>query len=284
MTANFPSPNLIHNKPLNQLAKSALPFVSRMAGWTPVSRFFKYAELGASLVLGKGSGSGWDMDSEIAVATSLITSRTPVLLDVGANWGLWSTGMLRNFPACSKLLMVEPQAKCLESLEKLDFAQKSIFPCAVSDRAGTMDFYGTSDAEPWEAASFFERTETYFSSVPQKKFSVVVRTLDEIIDECQVSQIDFMKLDIEGAELFALKGVENNLRRRRIQALSFEFGSGNINSRTFFRDFWGFLNGCGFEIMRILPGGRTLKVHAYNEDLEHFRGVTNYVARLTRFP
>ena len=38
--------------------------------------------------------------------------------------------------------------------------------------------------------------------------------------------------------LEALKGAANSLASGMIKALAFEFGSGNLNSRTFFRDFW----------------------------------------------
>jgi hypothetical protein len=50
-----------------------------------------------------------------------------------------------------------------------------------------------------------------------------------------------MKMDIEGHELFALRGAKRALARGVIRPLSFEFGTGNINSRTFFRDYWDLL-------------------------------------------
>jgi hypothetical protein len=91
-----------------------------------------------------------------------------------------------------------------------------------------------------------------------------------------------MKMDIEGHELFALRGAQRALTSRKIGALSFEFGCGNINSRTFFRDFWNLLNGSGFDIWRIAPGGREVRIIEYYEDLEYFRGATNYVAALAQ--
>jgi hypothetical protein len=64
--------------------------------------------------------------------------------------------------------------------------------------------------------------------------------------------------------------------------MSFEFGGGNINSRTYFRDYWDLLTRHGYEIYRILPGGRRLQIVRYDEDMEYFRGVSNYVAVLAR--
>ena len=58
----------------------------------------------------------------------------------------------------------------------------------------------------------------------------------------------------------------------------FEFGSANVNSRTFFRDFWDLLTGYGYRVERIIPGGGTPPSAATPRDLEYFRGATNYVA------
>lgn len=61
--------------------------------------------------------------------------------------------------------------------------------------------------------------------------------LDDFADENDIAIITLLKLDIEGHEVFALRGAERLLAAGRIRALTFEFGSANINSRTFFRDF-----------------------------------------------
>lgn len=103
-------------------------------------------------------------------------------------------------------------------------------------------------------------------------------TIDEILMERGIELVDFAKMDLEGHELFALRGAAESLKHHRLRVLTFEFGTGNVNSRTFFRDFWGLLNGYGYRIERIYPGGKTAPVVEYYEDLEFFRGVTNYVA------
>lgn len=265
---------------LGGVAKSVLPIVSRISMTRLASPLIRYGELGSCLIQGKGSGAGWDIASEVAVAASLLKTRTPVLFDVGANFGCWSRQMLDLFPGCSKLVLVEPQPKCLDALAKIDFRNKVIHPCAVSDRRGEICFFTAEDKQGWVAASLFERRDTYFSGIQQCTSAIATRTLDDIIDENELSEIDFMKMDVEGAELLVLKGAEASLQRGTIKAISFEFGSGNVNSRTFFRDFWDFLRGHGFSIARILPGGRILKIESYDEDLEYFRGSTNYVATI----
>jgi hypothetical protein len=65
-----------------------------------------------------------------------------------------------------------------------------------------------------------------------------------------------MKMDIEGHELFALRGAQRSLAAGKIGALAFEFGCGDINSRTFFRDYWELLTAANFAIYRIPPMAR----------------------------
>jgi|SRR5580704_15051037 FkbM family methyltransferase len=271
---------LHERKVLGGIAKSLLPFISRMSMNGFSSHFIRYSELGSCLIQGKGSGAGWDIASEVSVAASLLKTKTPTLLDVGANHGSWSVQMLELFPRCSKLVLVEPQPRCVESLTKIAFSNKVICPCAVSDRECEMNFFTDERDRGWLAASLFERRETYFSKTQQRTTMVPARKLDDIIKENNLSVIDFMKIDVEGAELLAFQGAQEALRSRKIKAISFEFGSGNINSRTFFRDLWDFLRQYDFAIARILPGGKSLRIDDYDEDLEYFRGATNYVATL----
>lgn len=269
----------LQNKPqFSRVAKFMLPFVSRLFANRFANSVVRYNELASCLIQGKGSGEGWDMTSEVSIAARFIETKTPVLMDVGANFGIWSRGMLELFPQCAMLLMVEPQSKCLEALAENEFPRKVIFPCAVADQPGKLSFFTSVGHEGWGAASLFERLDTYFSDTQQQESLVPVLKLDDIIEQSGVSTVDFMKMDIEGAEFLALKGAEASIRSGRIKALSFEFGSGNINSRTYFRDLWDFLTGQEFSIFRILPGGKVLKIEEYYEDLEYFRGVTNYVA------
>lgn len=242
------------------------------------AKAIQYAEIGAGLIQGKGAGTGWDIASEAKIAARLIGTEAPILFDVGANVGDWSQRMLEVFPRCARLVLIEPQPDCLDILAGLDLPNKLIIPCAVSERPGELPFFTAASRTRWGAASLFKRGETYFSDVEQRSLIVPVATLDEIIEQYCISVIDFMKMDIEGAELLALRGAGASLRAGKIRALSFEFGSGNINSRTFFKDFWDFLIPLGFSIHRVLPGGRSFQIAKYYEDLEYFRGATNYIA------
>ena len=255
-----------------------MPVIAFSAAMLRMGSLLRLGETGAALLQGKGAGTGWDMSAELHAAARYIRRSNPVLMDVGANHGKWSLGMLKLFPETQKIVLFEPQSECLSVLAEIALPDKTIVPCAVGDRSGTHAFFVGPPG--WGAASLYSRAESYFSEIPQREITVPVCSLDDIMDEQCIEYVDFIKFDIEGSELFALKGASRAFDRRAIGALSFEFGSGNINSRTYFRDFWELLVDRKFEIYRILPHGQMLCIRAYYEDLEYFRGVSNYVARL----
>lgn len=240
----------------------------------------RYAEIGTSLLQGKGAGSGWDIVGELRAAATCINRPDPILLDVGANYGKWSLGMLRFFPRTQKIVLFEPQEDCLAKLRDLDLPGKTVVPCALTDHVGTETLYLNGWARG--VSSLYQRSDTFLEMMPKQEIKVSVSTLDSVLEAEGIDFVDFAKFDIEGAELAAFRGATNSFSRGVIGALSLEFGSGNINSRTFFRDFWGVLTGYDFEIFRVLPGGSLLRIDRYYEDLEYFRGVSNYVARSMR--
>ena len=103
-------------------------------------------------------------------------------------------------------------------------------------------------------------------------------TIDHVITEYQLPVVDYIKMDVEGNELSVLRGARDSLENRKIRALAFEFGSPQINARGYFHDFWDMLHPLGFQFIRICPGGCEIPVTEYYEDLEYFRGGTNYLA------
>jgi hypothetical protein len=66
-------------------------------------------------------------------------------------------------------------------------------------------------------------------------------------------------------------------RDRKIGMLSFEFGGCNIDSRTYFQDFWHFFRENGMKsIFRIAPSGCLVPLKQYKEEYEQFR-TTNFL-------
>jgi FkbM family methyltransferase len=226
---------------------------------------------------GKGSGST-SLGAEVGAALRFTKGDNLVVLDVGANKGYWTEELLRR--AGSRIRAIyqfEPSPHNIEILRE-KFSKDSrivLVPHAVSDRAGEADLF--SDVPGSGMASLHKRKLDHANISFEESSHIATVTIDEIIEKYGISNIDFMKMDIEGHELAALKGAEKSLKASMISALSFEFGGCNIDSRTFFQDYWYLLTGLGYVIFRITPSGSTYRIRGYKETLEYFL-TTNYIA------
>lgn len=263
---------------LNRAAKALAPPLAAATAWRPAGRAARLLENYLAILQGKGSGSGWDLQGELAVAARLVRRPAPVLFDVGANRGAWALGMEARLAHLQpRLFLFEPARACHGVLRALPLANAMLIGAAVGEAPGEATLL--SDAPGSETASLYARRESYLSfGAGVQSEPVPIVTLDLVIEGYGIECVDFVKLDVEGGELQALHGAKRALAAGRIRALSFEFGSGQMNTRTFFHDFWDFLHPLGYTLQRILPGGRVLAIDSYYEDLEHFRGVSNYLA------
>ena len=261
----------------NQIGKTLASPLSQLVVNATTEDLARLFEAYWCILLGKGAGSGWALNTEINAAKSVIKNSSPIIFDVGANIGEWSLLLHKIFPE-SQIFLFEPQPACQQIIVDKNIPNSELIPKAVSSTSGVVQLY--TSAENSEIASIHQRQDSYFEQNIFTPMEVETITLDSVIENHGLACIDFLKMDIEGHELDALKGATKSLEARRIKALSFEFGSGNINSRTFFRDFWDLLHPLNYQIYRILPSSRLMPIKEYYEDCEYFRGVTNYIAVL----
>ncbi len=261
----------------NQIGKTLARPLSQLVVNAVTEDWARLFEAYWCILLGKGAGSGWALDAEINAAKSVIQNSSPIIFDVGANNGEWSLLLHKIFPE-SRIFLFEPQPACQKIIVDKNIPNSQLIPNAVSSETGVVQLYIT--AENSEIASLHQRQDSYFQQNIFTTVDVETITLDSVIENYGLVCIDFLKMDIEGHELDALKGAIKSLEAGIIKALSFEFGSGNINSRTFFRDFWNLLHPLKYQLYRILPSSRLMPIKDYYEDCEYFRGVTNYIAVL----
>jgi hypothetical protein len=128
-------------------------------------------------------------------------------------------------------------------------------------------------------ASLSKRRLDHFDIQFEESEQVNIQTLDAYCDSRAIDGIDLLKIDVEGHELGVLTGCSEMLGKQKIKMISFEFGGGNIDTRTFFQDFWYFFQQHGLKIFRILPSGHLLPISNYRENYEQFR-TTNYFVLL----
>ena len=264
---------------VNRIAKRVTPALGSAITWMGAVSATELLASYLNLLAGKGCGTGWDKGEE-AVAAEIIRERTradPIVIDCAANRGEWTREVRRQLGSdAGTWIAIEPNPGCATFLQQV--SNLEVIQAAAGQSHGSQPLYAPDTTSG--LASLHQRGDTVASGHEFTACNVEVVTLDSAIANKGLKRVDFLKMDIEGHELFALKGAMTALRQGVIKALSFEFGAGNVNSRTFFRDFWELLSPLGFELRRICPGGVTVAVTEYYEDLEFFRGVSNYVAIL----
>lgn len=195
-----------------------------------------------------------------------------IFFDVGANKGEYTKSLMGNFPD-AKIYCFEPAAGTYRMLkENIGINENVVLNnFALSDQVQEGRLY--YDQEGSGLASLYNRQLDYHNIDFSKSEVVNVGTLDDYCEKNQIAKIDFLKMDIEGNELKALKGAAGLLEEERIDVIQMEFGGCNIDSRTYFRDFWNLLSG-SYYAYRILKNG-LWKITGYTERLECF-GNTNY--------
>jgi FkbM family methyltransferase len=269
---------------LNHIGKRMAPLLARVLMHGAGARALRLLGIYLEIIQGKGAGTGWDMQGEINVVTAHVNSATPVIFDLGANQGEWTRRVIAALaPRPCQVVMFEPSSYCQTRLRGLDLPNVTLIGAAVGAKPGVATLVSP---DPGNAvASLYVRRDTYHQSDhPPTIEQTPVVTIDDTMEELGIEIVDFMKVDVEGHELPVLQGATRALEDQRIRALTFEFGSGNINSRIFFHDLWDFLHPMGYQIYRICPGGVLAPITEYYEDLEHFRSVSNYLATATRGP
>lgn len=137
------------------------------------------------------------------------------VIDVGAGYGWETLYFAREVGESGRVVAIEAHptvARCLErSLELSDLDQVTPINCAVGDRRETL-FIDDDLSRP--AANAISR------SGDSKNIAVEARTLDEICDELDVGAVDFLKINIEGAERLAVRGMIKMIQRTRVVAVS----------------------------------------------------------------
>jgi FkbM family methyltransferase len=82
--------------------------------------------------------------------------------------------------------------------------------------------------------------------------NVKCQTLDSYCAENDISSIDFIKIDVEGAEKLVFDGSKNMLSNKKIKAGIFEVGSTLTDAGTSADEICSILQGYGYNIVKTL--------------------------------
>lgn len=240
-----------------------------------INKLLSKGERVAAYWQGKGWGAG-SVAKEFLSAVSLIdANNVDLCVDIGGNKGVYTAEIVRRYPD-AKVVVFEPASLNIEILNKKFGvnANITIENLGVSESSGDATLFSNEDGSG--LASLTKRRLDHFGiDFDYNEAIKTVRFEDYWLHNLNKKHINVCKIDIEGHELDALRGFGEALRH--IDVIQFEFGGCNIDTRTYFQDFWYFFQEAGFEIYRITPFG-TVKIERYHELNECFQ-TTNYLAK-----
>jgi FkbM family methyltransferase len=157
----------------------------------------------------------------IAILPSLL-SEGIVVLDIGANVGLLTRHFCRMAGATGKVLAFEPDPtnfRCLEYNTRR-FKNVELFQAAISDAAGPSSL--NLDPVSGMGHSLFKQGEA------NETVAVDCIVMDRFLAKRELSRIDLIKIDVEGAELHVLHGMRETIRNHPETKIIIEFCPKNL--------------------------------------------------------
>ncbi|HEX4034147.1 MAG TPA: FkbM family methyltransferase [Solirubrobacteraceae bacterium] len=176
----------------------------------------------------------------------------PTIIDVGAHVGEWTSAVLAVAPSAS-IYALEPAAGPYRELVARVGEHSATFQLGLSDEPGELPLWAPPNAPA--LASLHRRDLRQFGMTAEQGASVTLTTLDQFCVDQDIAHIHLLKLDAEGHELAILRGASGKLGSGAIDAIQFEFGGCNLDSRTYIRDFRDILDTHGYRLQRVLSDG-----------------------------
>jgi FkbM family methyltransferase len=198
-----------------------------------------------------------------------------IIFDVGANIGEYTQELLSVFKEKALIYSFEPQKRTYKilSTQFSNSFQVKALNLGFSNHEGEQKLFSNNSYTG--LSSLYNRRLDHFSIQLDNSEMIKLETIDNFCIKNNINHINFLKLDIEGHELRALEGCANLMEQKHIDFIQFEFGGSNIDSRSFFQDFY-YLLIKNYKIYRILKNG-ILEILKYEESCEMFV-TTNFFA------
>jgi len=175
-----------------------------------------------------------------------------VIFDVGANEGRYAKMISSLFPK-GRLYCFEPHPKSYQRLVDKNIPSKCFQLAMGAENKNCTLFERVDHPYGSEMASVHESVITELHGVESIKIEVEMKTVDKIMEENNISVIDFLKIDVEGHELAVVQGAKEAVNHGRVKVIQYEFNHPNIVSRVFMRDFRKELP--DYDFFRLLEGG-----------------------------
>lgn len=224
-------------------------------------------------------------EPEMTAALKRLLERPGTFVDVGANLGQ-TLGKVLEIDPTRNYLGFEPQIGACHYLDRFlkdnNLSNAQVLPLGLSESEGFHSFWANGEADTMATLAG--------NNGMQSRSVIMTRRGDSVLAELGISEISAIKIDVEGAELNVMRGLEGTLSSIA-PPLIFEVlpnyeGHDRVpvpseiahRNRAVASELMAFLNRIGYRVFQLDSAGSELEIQAFDLDSpESFRG-TNYVA------
>ena len=165
------------------------------------------------------------MTRHLVAETTVFRNDPLVMVDVGARWGFNPEWKI--FGDALRVYCFEPDEEECKRLNETAGANVKYLPYALGAKAGEATLY---HARLSASTGLYKTNWDYFSrllnrdnGITEKEETIRTSTLEEALGAAGVPSIDFLKLDVEGAELDVLRGAAAYVESPRLIGVLSEF-------------------------------------------------------------
>jgi FkbM family methyltransferase len=223
----------------------------------------------------EGFSYSFKKNGEEYLLDKLISSDIKTVFDVGANIGNWTEIAHKKF-SNSTIHAFEISEKTFKVLKRRyqDNSQIVLNNFGLSDKSGEFEYkdYGKNSG----VNSLILDSDFHDSQIKSKILKTMIDIGDEYCLNNNVHSIDFLKIDVEGAEHLVLGGFTNLLKSGKIKVIQFEYGYTHADAKFLIKDFYKLFNSFEYVLGPLKPSGVIFMDFDYA--LNDFNSGPNYVA------
>ena len=182
-----------------------------------------------------------------------------IVFDLGANIGEWAKEVLTRHQDVAEMHIFEPLAQVHKNLVDSLRGENNVKILAQNMAAGSREeiktFYQYDDHS---TLSTFYRScwmESQGWIQPPQKCTVFTTTVDRYCQRLGIKRINFLKIDVQGAELDVLYGASDLLKYGKIDYIQFEYGTTYREANITLKEVCEYLQKYRYSIFKILPQG-----------------------------
>ena len=130
------------------------------------------------------------------------------ILDIGANHGIYSLAF-SSIGKNTKVIAVEPfnfYKKIIKDNSKINNFNNIFFINRVVSNC--KKYYNLDYSRSYVTASIIKKFK-----LKKRQKKILSITIDDLIKKLRIKKLDFIKMDIEGAEILALEGAKNTIKK-----------------------------------------------------------------------